>query len=571
MTHGPLSAVIPTRRKSDRLPMKEFLIFQSTFISSQSLEGSPVHAPPSFLAQYGSDIVVSILSLTSGIIVTIIAPAIFRKLTSFTHWAARRIGPERSMSREYCNNLAFEVRQVKLLGMTSPRDLEEVFVPLRIRNPDPRMSGCRLVTVYPSLTAAMAKHSRITMLGDPGAGKTTVARYVALLAAEGKIKGGGNSLLPFYVPLNEIKTRFESVQRGTNEVAPEEILAETMEVYGFEDAQNFVVRRLRAGRCLVIFDGFDELANDAKQSIAAAMIRRLARNYDTGNRIVVTSREASFRPSQFNTFTTLVIEDLPTVQANTYISKWFAKESSRGSDLINILQKNARLQSLASNPLMLAVICITYEARGDLPNRRADLYEYCVDTLNTLWDESRGVDREPTFSGPAKLMVLKHVAFEMHAERKVEFTRREFNAKVRRHLPNAGAKYYQEDEFVREVIEHTGIVRGNGLDKLAFQHLTFQEYLAARKLVDDDSPGLDYLASIADDPWWSEAIVLASGIMRDATSLIDRIYQRSLPTLSDDMCLLLGRCISDADLTDLELKDEILKRIIKLTVPEMGR
>lgn len=541
--------------------MVVYLIVERTFISRSQLESLQGHAQSSFFAQYGSDIVKTALSIVSGIILAIIAPAVFRKVASFTHWAARRIGPERSMARQYCNSLAFEVRQIKLLGMTSPRDLTEVFVPLRIRDPDTRMSPEQRASVYPSLIAALPSHSRITMLGDPGAGKTTVARHVALLAAEGKIKCDRRTLTPFYIPLNEMKQRFEPLGEK-DRAAPEEILSATMKTYGFDGARNYVIRRLRAGRCLVIFDGFDELANDARQRIAADMIRQLVRNYNMANRIIVTSREAGFRSSQFNAFTTLVVEDLPPRQAHSYILKWFKEEPERGKDLIRILEKNPRLQSLASNPLMLAVICITYHARGDLPNRRADLYEYCIDTLNTLWDESRGVDRAPAFSGPMKLEVLKQVALELHAERKVEFTTREFRAKIRRYLPAADAKYYQEDDFVKEVIEHTGIVRGNGADTLAFQHLTFQEYLAARKLVDDGTHGLDYLAGVAGDPWWSETIVLAAGILRDASDLIGRIYQKSLPNLTNDMWLMLGKCFADADLTDLELKDEVLERII---------
>jgi predicted NACHT family NTPase len=547
--------------------MTVFLDAQITFTPSPSLMTMLGRAQPSFWVQYRSAIVSAALALISGIILTLIAPAIFRKITSFAHWVARRIGPERIKSRQYCSNLAFEVRQIKLLGMASPRDLEEVFVPLRIRGPGTRH---RTAKAYPSLIAALSDHSQITMLGEPGAGKTTVARHVALLAAEGSFKIEGKTLIPFYIPLNEMKQRFEPVP-GKDELAPEEILSMAMEAGGFEGAQSYINRRLRAGRCLVIFDGFDELANDARQSTAAAMIRRLARNFGTANRIVVTSREAGFRPSWFSTFTTLAIEDLPSEQAHSYISKWFSKEPSRAEVLIRILEENARLRSLASNPLMLAVICITYEARGDLPNRRADLYEYCIDTLNTLWDESRGVDRAPAFSGPAKLAVLNQVAFELQAERKVEFTKRDFSAKIRKHLPDVGAKFYQEDDFVKELIEHTGIVRGSGADMLAFQHLTFQEYLAARKLVDEDVRGLDYLANFAADPWWSETIVLAAGIMRDATELVRRIYQKSLPVLSDDICLLLGKCITDADLTDLGLRDEVLKGIIKLAVPEAAK
>lgn len=538
--------------------------------SSRSHELLAEYAHVSFFQQYNNEIVTAVISLVTGIVLTIIAPALVRRLSSVVRWTARRIGSERSLAREYRKNLAFEVRQLKLLGMTKPRDLKDVFVPLRIREPgQPAISPGDVSLAYPTLTAALSGHQRVTVLGDPGAGKTSIARHATLLAAEGRIKINGKALTPFYIALNEIKKEFESPDHKSEPVGsdPEGILAAAMEMYGFPGAQSFVGRRLRAGTCLVIFDGFDELASDSRQDTAAAMIRRLARNYHAENRIIVTSREAGFRTTLFNAFTTLVIEDLPAEQAHAYIMSWFAGDPGRGTDLIRILEESPRLQSLASNPLMLAVICITYDARGDLPHRRADLYEYCIDTLNILWDESRGVNREAAFSGPTKLTVLKQVAFELHAERKADCSAREFLAAVRKHLPEAGAKLYQDSEFVDEVIEHTGLIRQKGVDALAFQHLTFQEYLAARKLVDDGQSGLEYLADQAIDPWWSEPIVLAAGILRNATALIEGIYQKVSPNLTDETCLLLGKCITDADLSDFALKDEILERVIKLAYP----
>ena len=574
-------SVVALRTFSALVTFTQPLIISDKRISAQLFTGMSVIASKqlalstamqaSFIQRYEGEIVAAALSLVAGIILTIVAPALVRQASSVLRWVSRRVATERSLYRQYRKNLASDVRQLKLLGMAKPRDLEEVFVPLRIREPDQHIYNSHEGPVkYPTLNAALSYHPRMTVLGDPGAGKTSIARHAVLLAAEGKLKINGKSLTPLYIALNEIKQEFEppdqnsGIRGATN---PEEIIAAVMELYGFPRAQAFIARRLRAGSCLVIFDGFDELASSRRQDAAAKMIK-LLHTYHAENRIVVTSREAGFRSTLFSAFETLEIEDLPLEQAHIYIGKWFVNNAERGARLMQILDDSPRLKSLASNPLMLAVICITYEVHDNLPRRRADLYAYCIDTLNTLWDQSRGVDREAAFSPNAKITVLKNVAFDLHSEMKVDCSTREFLSAVRKYLPKAELKPHQDGDFVKEVIEHTGLVRKKSSDTLAFQHLTFQEYLAACKLIDDEDSGLTYLVDHAADPWWSETVVLAAGIQRDATDLIERIHAKMSPHVTDEICVLLGRCLTDADLSDFTLKDQILGRIIGLAYPK---
>jgi hypothetical protein len=523
----------------------------------------------SFWQRYEPEEVTAALSLITGIILVFVMPALIHRISSILRWASRRLGTERSFYRQYRRSLAFDVRQLKLLGMAKPRDLEQVFIPLRIRDPiKHNVSASADPGEYATLDSALSYHSRVTILGDPGAGKTSLARHATLLAAEGKLRIRGRLYTPFYIALNEIKSEFDTTDQKASPInQPEEIMAAAMKSYGFPKAQAFVIRRLRAGSCLIFFDGFDELASDRRQDVAAAMIRRLAHNYDAANRIVVTSREAGFRGALFSAFETLEIEDLPLEQAHMFVKNWFSDNVDDGARLLQILDENRKIQSLASNPLMLAIVCITYDARGDLPSRRADLFAYCIDTLIELWDESRGVIREAAFSPQMKLAVLKNIAFDLHVAKKADCSKREFLLAVRKHLPEAGAKPYQDTAFVDEVIEHTGLIREKGPNTLAFQHLTFQEYLAARKIVDDGESGIAYLMDRVTDPWWAETVVLAAGILRDATDLIERIYQQESPNVADQIYLLLGRCLSDADLSDAKMKDEILARVVGLAYP----
>jgi predicted NACHT family NTPase len=523
------------------------------------------------LKEYQPEIVTAVLSIISGVLLTSALPAAGRIVKNGFVFAIDRISNGEYAYRKYRSNLAFDMRQLKLLRMMSPRDLEQVFVPLRVQSladsDDHDFTASRQAS-YSSLEQALAKHARIVILGEPGAGKTSLTKHATQLLAERRLRIADKYYVPIYIALNEAKFFFngEHGNEAADEFAGEDLLARTLAAYGFEKAHSFIVRKLRRGRCFIVFDGFDELANDHWQEVAAAMIRRLARNYSRNNRIVVTSRSAGFRSPLFSAFDTLQIVDMSAEQADSFIQRWFLHSEEKASRLAEILRNNRRLQAIATNPLMLAVICITYDIRGDLPQRKADLYSYCIDTLLEFWDSSRGVDRSPVFDTSEKLKVLKHFAFDLHAARRADFTDRIFMTAVRRHLHAAGIKAYQDREFIDEVIEHTGIIAAKGAG-LVFQHLTFQEYLAAENLVDQGSSGLGYLVNHVDDPWWAEVIILAAGIQRNATELLEQIYRKYGGEMSNQTCLLLGRCLMDADLSDFAIQDEIMMNIIDLAYP----
>jgi predicted NACHT family NTPase len=57
------------------------------------------------------------------------------------------------------------------------------------------------------------------------------------------------------------------------------------------------------------------------------------------------------------------------------------------------LSTNARLQTLATNPLLLSLIAIVYERDLELPERRAALYRRCVEVLLREWDAHRKIAR----------------------------------------------------------------------------------------------------------------------------------------------------------------------------------
>lgn len=531
---------------------------------------SPTPEPP-FLEKHQTEIVTALLALIGGVLLRHFLPGLLKYGKKGLIWLYQNLRIERQLHSHYCKNVAGDLRKLKILGMVRPRDLEQIFIPLRIREyvrrDLPQGSGNGKV---PAATLgfhdALEQFSHIVILGDPGAGKTTLAKHATVLCAERKLRINGRTYLPIYVPLNELKPFLTDEEASKREF--EDILADVLKSYGFPEAKDFLIKHLKYGDCLILLDGFDELANERHQETVALKTRDLARSYDENNRIVLTSRVAGFRGALFSRFTTLEISDLPFEQAKAFVTRWFGDVPDKAERLINILQDNRRLQLLANNPLMLAVICITFEYHEILPQRRVDLYERCVDTLIRLWDESRGIDREALFDAGQKETVLRHVAFDFHVARKTDFSKAELLASIRKHLPKAKEKHYRDEEFLEEILEHTGIICQKAQDTFAFQHLTFQEYLAAQVLAKDLEMGTKFILDHLDDSWWVEPIVLTAGILRDATELTEEIYERVQRRPSDDVYLLLGRCLTDADLTNFELKDKVLSRVVAIAHAE---
>ena len=90
------------------------------------------------------------------------------------------------------------------------------------------------------------------------------------------------------------------------------------------------------------------------------------------------------------------------------------------------LTRNSRIQSLASNPLLLSLIVMVYELRLELPERRAEIYRQCVAVLLFRWDTSRDIRRRKKFKAEHKQDLLTEVAWHFHTRGRRYFLRTNF-------------------------------------------------------------------------------------------------------------------------------------------------
>jgi hypothetical protein len=532
----------------------------------------------------------AVLTATLAVLVTLLGiffKSVAAAFRTAIHWLWERIKIDRAQEARYRKSLAKSLRTVQILGMAQAKDLEAIYIPLKLGEwtaPDLLETHSKIAHETISLNEALEQFERITIVGGPGSGKTTITSHAAAALADCSTTICGKKYFPVYVQLRDLRDLLDTKQDKTLR----DIISQSLRTF-FPRETKLLDRKLDDGSCLLVLDGFDEIA-DREGVLQHQLSRKLADftlPLPSGNRIVLTSRVAGYRPSWFPGFRVLEMSDLTLPQATKFIGGWFGKNQESWSiSLCEALSNSERLQILVTNPLMLAIVCFVHgsgDPGGQLPSRRVDLYERCIDALTQEWDRSRGVDRAALFRPQEIESVLRLVAYEALLLGKLDFSHMELLALIRSSMLKRELRQYEDENFLREVLEHTGLFKEKTRDTVGFIHLTFQEYLAAQVIAERVMHGMERgnlqaeaseLAANVHNPLWAEPIALAAGILRGRPELVTFLYHEYRRRMTPELQILLGRCLRDADLANMRfdqdylgIQDHILSEIIEAAFP----
>jgi hypothetical protein len=392
---------------------------------------------------------------------------------------------------------------------------------------------------------ALVKFQRIAVLGDPGAGKTTMERYLALKISkqvEPKL-----SYFPIYVELG----RF--VDSGKNDLL--DFIADDLDDrYGFPNARPYLEQQLLDGKAALLLDGLDEVVGGATQTEAQATykqtadeINRLATRFSQ-TPIVITCRKAGWRGG-LKQFQTLEVLDFSWEQIQEFVNRWFDSNPSKAEGLRTALAENLRMQTLAANPLILSLIAIVYQKDLELPERRAQLYNRCLEVLLQEWDSRRNIQRFSQFTTDRKRDLLEEVAWHFHKSGRRYFPKDELLEVIADFLPTINIPREDNKAILEEIAAQYGLLKEQAHGWYGFGHLTFQEYFAALAVKDKGAIALPEVVAHRHEPWWEEVILLLAGMMNDATVLLLGILGHSINLYS----LPEGNLAANDDLFDSDL------------------
>jgi HEAT repeat protein len=500
--------------------------------------------------------------------------------------AAKQIQLADQYAVDYRDKLVEELRNLRILDMVRPLLLERTYVRVRIQEAQPmryadademtlmaqgdpnllfelsqeKLAEDRVASLLPE--EALKRNRHMVVLGDPGAGKTTMLKYLCLLSAQAKL--GGLPDFPVFVPLN----RFA---KASQDNLLDFLVAEVTERYGFPQLSSCLQKRLEDGSVLLLLDGLDEVTVGSPEEAEAAYrrtaegINHLVTRYPKCP-IVVTSRRAGWKGLLAPTFIAASVLDFSWEDIQRFINNWFGEGSDRARRLHGVLSHQARMQALAANPLLLSLIAIVFERDLELPERRAKLYERCVQVLLTEWDAHRGIKRASQFTTDRKRDLLEDIALHYHCQGSRYFPRQDLLQVIAAYLPTVSIPAEQARLVLDEISAQHGLLKEQAADWYGFLHLTLQEYFAAFSL--DQGNQLGLALTHLHSPWWEEVILLLAGMLKDATPLLDAILSEPEDIFFGNL-LLAGRClVGTPRIGRVELRGQILTGLKSLLEDE---
>ena len=247
---------------------------------------------------------------------------------------------------------------------------------------------------------------------------------------------------------------------------------------------------LGSGAFYFLLDGFDELRQELRDLVGSE-ITNLARTHHKCA-IVVSSRPSDDFVS-WEGFAEAALQPFDLDKVIDYISKLKFDEEKK-KDFLTDLQEGLfeKNKDFLSNPLLSAMMLLTYDAFGEIPAKRHIFYSKCFDVLAREHDASKGRYKRELFS---KLAIdnLEHVFMYFcalsYVDRQFSFSEQEVPKYVRRAISACGI---EEDvqPVIKDFRESISILERVGLI-YEFAHRSFQEYFYAKFVVADRKLSLE--------------------------------------------------------------------------------
>ena len=366
---------------------------------------------------------------------------------------------------------------------------------------------------------AMCDCRRLVIRGGAGAGKCALMQWLAVRAASMKFEGhleAWNIKIPFFIRLRSLV--------GEDFPAPEKFPALIAENIADRMPDGWVHKYLDRGQALVVIDGVDELPRNAREVFFKAL-QRLVRDFPQAT-YIVTSRPSGLKSEEggiweeweawvgIQKFKNLTLEPMTAANVEIFVTRWHGALSQARSGnpflnnlLLNLnqspeqtaeklnrrLQQRPELMRLASTPLLCAMICALHlERLENLPSERLALYDACIDMLLNKRDAGRKISLDESYpiglSESQKIKLLQSLALKLMRANLSSLGTGRVDEHFGRELKRTNLPDVVTGDQIRALfVDRAALLREPIVGQVDFAHRTFQEYLAAKSVLEEDS------------------------------------------------------------------------------------
>lgn len=206
----------------------------------------------------------------------------------------------------------------------------------------------------------LLRERRAIVLGDPGAGKTTMLRYVAYQLANSNLNGERNEAnptipqeladgLPVYVRIGLYAQHSRDHHDATiADFAPHQDYQLPLTAELLQDA-------IERGKAVFLLDGLDEIIDATQRRDVARRVEDFARAHSDCP-VIVTSRIVGYRESPLGSeFEQFTVRPFEKEEIESFVRRWHEAigQPEDAGALIAAIEEREPIRRLASNPLLL--------------------------------------------------------------------------------------------------------------------------------------------------------------------------------------------------------------------------
>jgi hypothetical protein len=403
-----------------------------------------------------------------------------------------------------------------------------------------------------SIREATTQHPRFTLIGEPGAGKTTTLRRLALEAARARLEAPRTAPLPvlLFLPQWGAEPDPFSFIKAHYPLTPDLLAA-----------------GLKRGDVQLYLDGLNEMGVGGAEK--AATLRSWLHNAadphaDSAPKYaVITCRAADYAGALDLALPTVLAEPMGEVQSRQFASNYLGE---RAEAFLNQLfpahaaeSSTARhLSPLADNPYMLAALIFIFAnvPGGELPRNAGALFRSLA---RALWERERQKQTPGWVPFEQMEAAFARLAYAMIDEDKpidvpLDYARRHVGDEA---LLKAGRS--------ASLIDLRGGDQAGDPGSVRFYHQLMQEYFAAAALLPTrlaekiTAPVFGYGGRLPNK--WDESVVALCGLFSDASQTVSEIMGRD--------AWLAARCVAGGARVNDDTRAALVRTLISaLTRPD---